>query len=310
MDASKVKQVKKEIDDILGDVEQELLKDILEELSVQNVKFVRLIKLIEKADITKKQKIWFKTLIKAIRQMKLELPEKLDVFVQNFPSYPKFPKEIKITNLPKYPKEIRVSNFPKHQVFPRVINVGNLKDITFPKTVNVEKPDWLRQLNEKDIAIAFLKALEKISKKDGLKVDLDKYRDASKALAVRLSDGRAFYNALIAAMSSGIAFPFKDTDDKVKEALVDKDGHLQIDVLSIVNIEYVTNAIDDYTITDVTYFGKEDKDGNWWIMKIDETGNYSVFSHATKTNNGGVTTYSSAWTNRTTLVYGDYSEAF
>jgi len=55
-----------------------------------------------------------------------------------------------------------------------------------------------------------------------------------------------------------------------------------------------------------TYFGKEDKDGNWLFMKIDTNNN---FSYATVTNNSSITSYSSAKTNYLTLTYGNYSTA-
>lgn len=58
----------------------------------------------------------------------------------------------------------------------------------------------------------------------------------------------------------------------------------------------------------ITYFGKSDSEGNWLIMKIDETSG-TVFSYATIKNNSLVTTYSDAWTNRATINYGIWGEA-
>ena len=58
----------------------------------------------------------------------------------------------------------------------------------------------------------------------------------------------------------------------------------------------------------ITYFGKSDSEGNWLIMKIDETSG-TVFSYAAIKNNSGVSTYSTAWTNRATITYGTYGEA-
>jgi hypothetical protein len=56
-----------------------------------------------------------------------------------------------------------------------------------------------------------------------------------------------------------------------------------------------------------TYFCKESKDGDWYIMKIDE---YSVFSSATVTNNPTVTSYADARANVLTLTYETYDQAF
>lgn len=68
---------------------------------------------------------------------------------------------------------------------------------------------------------------------------------------------------------------------------------------------YSTNEI--YEDGTDTYFCKEDKDGNWYIKKIDAS---NVFSHATTTNNSGVTTYQSARDNVTSLTYGTFNQAF
>lgn len=74
--------------------------------------------------------------------------------------------------------------------------------------------------------------------------------------------------------------------------------------------KYATNHLDDYTTTSVTYVGQEDKDGTWKIIKIDETGNFPVFTYASISNNATKTTYSDAWTDRVTLTYNVYSTAF
>lgn len=56
----------------------------------------------------------------------------------------------------------------------------------------------------------------------------------------------------------------------------------------------------------VTYVGKTQIDGAWMIQKVTDT----VVSYATVTNNPSVATYSDAWTNKITLTYGRFDEAF
>lgn len=68
---------------------------------------------------------------------------------------------------------------------------------------------------------------------------------------------------------------------------------------------FATNEI--YEDGSDTYFCKESKDGEWYIMKIDEN---SVFTHATFKNNDTVTSYADARNDVTELTYGAYSEAF
>jgi exopolysaccharide biosynthesis protein len=73
--------------------------------------------------------------------------------------------------------------------------------------------------------------------------------------------------------------------------------------------QYSTNAIDEASAT-VTYIGKEDKDGNWYVLKID-TSSGTVFTYATITNNPTQTTgYADAWADRATLTYDIFSVAF
>jgi len=66
---------------------------------------------------------------------------------------------------------------------------------------------------------------------------------------------------------------------------------------------YKTQAIDDNTTTDVTYICKMKADGTWLFMKIDETGDFAVFTFANVSNNSTMTTYALAYADRDTLTY-------
>lgn len=59
----------------------------------------------------------------------------------------------------------------------------------------------------------------------------------------------------------------------------------------------------------ITYVGIENAHAEWIIKKLDETSGLSI-RYATVDNNGGYTTYSSAWTARASLSYGLYSTLF
>ena len=72
--------------------------------------------------------------------------------------------------------------------------------------------------------------------------------------------------------------------------------------------KFGTNDVDEASAT-VTYVGKTDKDGNWLVQKVDTTSGTAI-RYATVTNNAGVLTYASAWTNRATLTYGTFDAAF
>lgn len=82
------------------------------------------------------------------------------------------------------------------------------------------------------------------------------------------------------------------------------------DMSVVSDSKYVTNHLDDYTTTGVTYVGQEDASGVWKIIKIDESGNFPVFTFAGITNNAALTDYATAWAARTTATYGAYSGVF
>lgn len=72
---------------------------------------------------------------------------------------------------------------------------------------------------------------------------------------------------------------------------------------------YGANNIAEPSAT-ITYVGKETKDADWLVQKID-TSSDTALTYATILNNPTVTTYADAWTARaSTLVYGTYSQAF
>ena len=90
------------------------------------------------------------------------------------------------------------------------------------------------------------------------------------------------------------------------------DGKLEVNASVSATIDAVVekwNLNDIEETATITYIGQEEKDGDWYLKKID-TSSTVVFSHATATNNPSVVTYNSAWTSRASLTYQDYSSAF
>jgi len=91
---------------------------------------------------------------------------------------------------------------------------------------------------------------------------------------------------------------------------------LSYDPIGDVLKRVTTNAMGEYVTNDVaipsatlTYVGKEDADGDWYIQSIDTTSGTSI-RFATETNNPTYTAYADAWTDRATLTYGTYGSAF
>jgi hypothetical protein len=90
-----------------------------------------------------------------------------------------------------------------------------------------------------------------------------------------------------------------------------KDGdkrHLDVklassDVSALGGGTYQTNNLEDAA---TIYIGKTKPNGTWLVEKfVQSTG---AKTYANLSNNGSVTSYSDAWTNRATLVYGRFDE--
>lgn len=65
-------------------------------------------------------------------------------------------------------------------------------------------------------------------------------------------------------------------------------------------------SVNDQEEGTTSYYGFTASDGTWQVRKITDT----LVSYATEANNGSVTSYTDAWTNRATLTYGRYDQAF
>jgi hypothetical protein len=97
------------------------------------------------------------------------------------------------------------------------------------------------------------------------------------------------------------------TSGNFKVSLEEYNGNIKTQGLPV-RTSFNANDIDEASST-ITYIGMENEDGTWYIKRIN-TLSGTAFAHATETNNNSYTTYSDAWSNRLTLTYGDYSEAF
>lgn len=315
MENKKLEKLRMELEEQVGSSQTDLMRDLLDSLEKQSVYTQGLIEKVDFTAITEKQRLWFKRLTKTVKGLKIEMPKQLEVIVKdpvktvevsNLDDI-KLPREVEVTNL----RDIKIPKLPKFPVPPKSVTIKNIKDIKFPKKMGIDKPEWFEQLTEKQMEAAFFKALVSIVNK-GFKIDLDMYRDANKPLAVRLSDGKKFYNALFRTVEAlGDSFPFVDSAGRNKGALVDSSGHVQVDVASGLKTTSTFNLNDlEETGASITYFGLESSSGVWYLMKFDDNTSPNTLQHATISNNATITSYSLGWTNRASLNYADYSDVF
>jgi hypothetical protein len=174
------------------------------------------------------------------------------------------------------------------------VKVSNLKDLKLP-TPQVNIPDevsirkgWLGESLGKvtDTLQALVGQLQRMV----FKIRIND-TTADKPVPVRLSDGKRFYTAMTTIAQKAGGVPFRTSAGAVKEALIDDDGHLQVDVLtsSFDNYQYMGKQ----TIGTLVYFGfKEYGTAYWFIMRKDLT-DTSAWQYAY--SSGGGNTWTVAW---------------
>lgn len=212
----------------------------------------------------------------------------------------------KLDQLPK--------SFPE---IPNSVEINNLSDIEFPEQKEVDLSEVIKAINKiKLVAEApqvtvnnDLKPIEKgltnvvksidsikfpeIPKTDLTKVEkkLDTSNKILKDILEKPVGGGGGGSSWVATNDQDIPLPLK----------VDSTGALVISASTLA--DFSVNDIEDGT---TAYFGKTKPDGTWLVQKVTDT---SV-SYATVSNNGTVTSYTDAWTNKATLTYGRFDEAF
>jgi hypothetical protein len=102
-------------------------------------------------------------------------------------------------------------------IFPDEVKVNNLEDIRFPNTINLNEPDWLKNLKSEELNL-ILEVLNLI-RKNGVKTKIES--SARNPVAVRLTNGERFYNSIMTAVASGGGSPFENSAGKSDNALID-----------------------------------------------------------------------------------------
>lgn len=120
---------------------------------------------------------------------------------------------------------------------------------------------------------------------------------AKDAIPVRLSDGKAFYKAIMSSISGGFNTSGLATSDKQNEIIT-----------AIGTIGGNATALYTYVQKDTSgatykYYGYMKSDGGWYIKRITISTNLAEFAV-------GTTDYTTNWTGRSGLSYTAYSNAF
>lgn len=172
--------------------------------------------------------------------------------ISNFPDIQKVRGSLEVTNLPNIQNvklindytNVHVNNLPdvstiqgsvKISNFPEIQNVKLLNELTDVKVVNLPKEQKVEVINLP------------LNTGSRNKPPFDSFP----YLAVRLFDGRNFIDDFGGSSKGGeftvstpASVPFIRTDGKVERALIDTAGHLQIDVLTMPDVELSTGDIE------------------------------------------------------------------
>jgi hypothetical protein len=206
-----------------------------------------------------------------------------------------------IQSLDKVKESIDSQDYPQPH---KTVKISNLKDVKIPelKSVQIEKPTWLKlkQFSLSELISSIGDLFSNLLSRE-FRVDLEQYRVARNAISVRLSNGKEFLESLntgIATGMSSIEFPSWISKEETQKSINSK-----LDTYSL-------NDVRDNSInSNITYLGKDDKQGNWLIIEINELEGVSM-RFATVKNNPLINTYQEAMLNRESLTYDIYSKAF
>lgn len=124
------------------------------------------------------------------------------------------------------------------------------------------------------------------------------YSDTNNNLSVSLTDINVAYNG-----SDNFNITVTQTSGACTMDIVAKVKKGETALTGSQDVDYSVNDIEEGT---TSYFGKTNSNADWLIVKVTDT---SV-SYATVLNNGTVTSYTDAWTDKATLTYGRKDEAF
>ena len=167
--------------------------------------------------LSKEQDKRQKELLKAIKEIKIEVPDivvpKIEVPETKIPEIKVEVPEVKIPEIK--PPELPEINIPEVKLPTIVVPEIQVPEIKVPKVV------------VPPIKFPKFPAFPKFPKFPEFPTK------ATKPMSVRLSDGNRFYKAIGNAMSTlGNLQTFATSDNSKKPALVDDDGHVQVDVQS------------------------------------------------------------------------------
>ena len=207
-------------------------------------------------------------------------------------------EDVKVTNLNEVTQVLEnlVSEVQKLELNPKIEVKPTDVKVEAP-VVNVEQDFTTLEKALKDV----YKAIQKIVIPEVPKTDLS---GVEKALEKQSKQLDKLYDKPGATFQTDL--PFQDSEGNIKRVTL-VGGAVPITG----SITASASTLADFSVNDMeedttSYFGYTKPDGTWLVKSLTDT---SV-GYATASNNGTVTSYTDAWTNKEALVYQRYDEAF
>lgn len=260
----------------------------------------------------KSQELYQEEQRKALIDLKASVDNLTDVFTNKVSIDVHQPSDFEVT-VKNQPEQLKADDLSIIKDW--LIDLGK----TLTKALEESKQEPIRELTVKNIDQAKQKtvtidnfselaanfdklasAVESIDNKPIVNVQKQELKlptSPKEAIAVRLSDGKSFYNAIAAAVNSGAQLPYVNQSGQTTLVTLTEDGRIPVEQNGGTAKKKI---IDDYTTTNITYIGEAQlgtatSDPHWRIKKIDETLGIII----TWTGHG----YNATWDDRVTEVY-------
>lgn len=171
------------------------------------------------------------------------------------------PTTVKVENFPEFPE---FPNFPEPEKFPDKIKTEVTNEITVKEfkqlvglTANISKkldefpkeyPKFPKFPEFPKIPAPIVKVEEKDFPSEIEISNLETLisKNPKAYVPVRLTDGEDFYESMARSFGGAIIEPYSDNEGLPQKALVDKNRHLQVDVLTMPNFEVSNMEVNNF----------------------------------------------------------------
>lgn len=184
------------------------------------------------------------------------------------------------------------------------VQVKNTQELNKPAVLDQESREFLAKANNEQLQKISVMLAESILKAVDDKIEWP--RDPKNPIAVRLSNGKKFYDAIMEVISrgGGGVFPFLNANGSPKQGFVNMEGRQEVVVTETAGADPKSIIIDE-TDPDNVYIGKVlpgqvavTSEDQWRILRIHTDGVITTIGYA-----NGSQDYNQVWDTRASHTY-------